>query len=606
MDQELTFEVPVARPHAPQKGCGNAAGCGCAACRAADEDQEWENSQPADSLAWSAQQAEAGLWGDAMATEWSGESTADEEWEGERGPRRRPPTRGTSGLASARPQTRPTGRSTGPQFKPLPGQRPVVPRRPRVPTAGVFFQPPVSTVCSCDPAPNPGSETVRWVQSTLNLLRGFNLPVNGVMTAASRSALRAFQRDEGLPPDGIAGPQTIRALSGLREEPASSPMPGPGAAAVSDSAAGDSEVAAEQELEFAGSTCPAPSGVTLRQRIVQAARCEWGRWNQGRLSESQPEAVSPLMDYWTGYSPSGLSTDNARAAIRDQTAWSAAFISFVMRRAGAGDAFRYSAGHSYYVAAAKVAATRRDAGKFWAFEITAVKPEIGDLICRDRNPKQGAPCGGTTFENVVGGRATHSDIVVDIQPGYLVVLGGNTGQAFPHTGQKVNTVGQRKVLLDSRGFVLPQPSQGCRYFAIVKPPGNTQPLPEPSSPSSGLPSPSGPPAAPVQKGIPARFAQRVLNATLGERLDVDGIAGRHTTTAVKLFQCGLALPITGRLDAVTLIALTQAALEEMHQQSLFPRRGVMDEVTKQRISEFRRSRGLGDQPVVDEALMQSL
>ena len=61
-----------------------------------------------------------------------------------------------------------------------------------------------------------------------------------------------------------------------------------------------------------------------------------------------------------------------------------------------------------------------------------------------------------------------------------------------------------------------------------------------------------------------------------------------------------------RLDAVTLIALTQAALEEMHQQSLFPRRGVMDEVTKQRISEFRRSRGLGDQPVVDEALMQSL
>jgi peptidoglycan hydrolase-like protein with peptidoglycan-binding domain len=103
-----------------------------------------------------------------------------------------------------------------------------------------------------------------------------------------------------------------------------------------------------------------------------------------------------------------------------------------------------------------------------------------------------------------------------------------------------------------------------------------------------------------------RFAQQVLNAVLGERLDVDGIHGRHTSTALKLFQCGLSLPITGRLDEVTLIALAQGAIEQIHQQSIFPRRGVMDDTTRQRIAEFRRSRGLADGPVLDEALMRSL
>jgi hypothetical protein len=57
-----------------------------------------------------------------------------------------------------------------------------------------------------------GSETVRWAQSALNRVMGLNLPVSGVADVQTRSAVRSFQRQRGLPDDGIIGPPTERAL----------------------------------------------------------------------------------------------------------------------------------------------------------------------------------------------------------------------------------------------------------------------------------------------------------------------------------------------------------------------------------------------------------
>lgn len=63
--------------------------------------------------------------------------------------------------------------------------------------------------CTC---PRHGSETVRWLQGSLNRQRGLRLPVDGQMTPATRAALRDFQRARGLPADGAIGPPTQRAL----------------------------------------------------------------------------------------------------------------------------------------------------------------------------------------------------------------------------------------------------------------------------------------------------------------------------------------------------------------------------------------------------------
>jgi peptidoglycan hydrolase-like protein with peptidoglycan-binding domain len=61
-----------------------------------------------------------------------------------------------------------------------------------------------------------GSEYMRWVQSALNDVLGLRLPVHGIADAATRSAIRSFQQREGLPADGVGGPDTERALLAAR------------------------------------------------------------------------------------------------------------------------------------------------------------------------------------------------------------------------------------------------------------------------------------------------------------------------------------------------------------------------------------------------------
>jgi peptidoglycan hydrolase-like protein with peptidoglycan-binding domain len=71
---------------------------------------------------------------------------------------------------------------------------------------------------SAGPLPT-GSEYMRWVQSALNDTLDLRLPVHGIADAATRNAVRSFQRREGLFADGIVGPDTERALIAARKAP---------------------------------------------------------------------------------------------------------------------------------------------------------------------------------------------------------------------------------------------------------------------------------------------------------------------------------------------------------------------------------------------------
>ena len=105
-------------------------------------------------------------------------------------------------------------------------------------------------------------------------------------------------------------------------------------------------------------------------------------------------------------------------------AWSAAFISYVMRIAGAGTKFPYSADHADYINAAR----RVSLGETTAWVVAAERvqdyaPRPGDLVCFGRGLAR-----GLRYEDLPTADLfpSHCDIVVDTSvPGQISVIGGN-------------------------------------------------------------------------------------------------------------------------------------------------------------------------------------
>jgi hypothetical protein len=108
-------------------------------------------------------------------------------------------------------------------------------------------------------------------------------------------------------------------------------------------------------------------------------------------------------------------------------AWSAAFVSYVIRIAGAGARFPYSASHSDYIDIAKQMAL----GQVTGWLISAERPDAyaplpGDLICIGRGSAR-----DLSFDDLPAGHFPgHCDIVVDnAAPGQVSVVGGNVDDA---------------------------------------------------------------------------------------------------------------------------------------------------------------------------------
>jgi len=130
-------------------------------------------------------------------------------------------------------------------------------------------------------------------------------------------------------------------------------------------------------------------------------------------------------------------------------AWSAAFISYVMRIAGAGPRFPYSEAHAIYINIAKQVALGQTTGwVIYAERPTAYTPRPGDLICLSR----GHPL---SFDDLPAPLfPAHCDIVVGSDAGFISVVGGNVDDAVTMKHVPVTTDGKLAApdgqVLDSR------------------------------------------------------------------------------------------------------------------------------------------------------------
>ncbi|HEX4112858.1 MAG TPA: DUF2272 domain-containing protein [Stellaceae bacterium] len=178
-----------------------------------------------------------------------------------------------------------------------------------------------------------------------------------------------------------------------------------------------------------------------------------------------PGSPVPREEYWTGKhdAAGGLFP----AADDGRYAWSAAFISYVMRIAGAGPRFPYAANHASYVNAAAA----HTAPILQALAPQAYAPRAGDLICFGRYQARALTFGDLPTAYVWPG---HCAIVVEVQPGNLSVIGGNVDDAVTLTHVPVTDKGMLATpdgaIVDNRypWFVVLR----VLYDAEVEPAGN--------------------------------------------------------------------------------------------------------------------------------------
>jgi hypothetical protein len=177
----------------------------------------------------------------------------------------------------------------------------------------------------------------------------------------------------------------------------------------------------------------------FRRRAVKYANEEYKKFQEGKLKETNQSVYDDLKRYWDSiqwnesrWSPTG-------------TAWSSAFISYIMRKAGAKDDFKYASSHSKYIVEAIKNRKENNNNKFKGYKLNEKKVEIGDLVCYARQD-------GITY-NTTGDYASHCDIVVSIDGDYAEGIGGNVS----------DSVSQKKIPL-ADGFV----KDGAKRFVLIK------------------------------------------------------------------------------------------------------------------------------------------
>ena len=148
-----------------------------------------------------------------------------------------------------------------------------------------------------------------------------------------------------------------------------------------------------------------------------------GLWQRVGEYWWESQDAGNLTAYWTGKHDGNGTV--FPASQDSHYPWSAAFISYIFRIAGAQDRFPYAPAHAEYINAA-----RRHADGEGNWVVTAERPEQyaavpGDLICLGRGGSR-----ALTYDSLpTGSFPGHCDFVVASSPGQLSVVGGNVDDA---------------------------------------------------------------------------------------------------------------------------------------------------------------------------------
>jgi len=182
-------------------------------------------------------------------------------------------------------------------------------------------------------------------------------------------------------------------------------------------------------------------------RLIEFAGAEFREFLFGTRHETHPDSEKRIKAFW-------LSFQSTTQLV--SVPWSAAFISFVIGKAGLTKSFAFSGRHTTYLSESKKAFVKNPQDSslaYWAVQLSERKLQLGDMVGYYRT---GRNCGSTvrTYDSLPGNFCSHCDVVVAIRGNTAITIGGNVS----------NTVKVTEVPLDATGHV----KTGSKRIVVMK------------------------------------------------------------------------------------------------------------------------------------------
>ncbi|TCT08830.1 uncharacterized protein DUF2272 [Tepidamorphus gemmatus] len=186
-------------------------------------------------------------------------------------------------------------------------------------------------------------------------------------------------------------------------------------------------------------------------RLRQACLDELTRFANGK--EYNDPFAAYVGEYWKAIGINHLDGKTTVGGIRP--AWSAAFVSFCVKTAGAGDRFMYTQAHCHYVARAMDAAEKASSSfGYVARRPESYTPRVGDIVCAGRLYAKQYTYDMARMQYVADSfYPSHGDIIVDISDGHAAAVGGNLS----------DSVQRKRLALTPEGYLEPLTAGGKTY-----------------------------------------------------------------------------------------------------------------------------------------------
>lgn len=183
-------------------------------------------------------------------------------------------------------------------------------------------------------------------------------------------------------------------------------------------------------------------------RLIETVGREFKFFKFGEQFEQHPLSQERIKSYWHSFQATAPPVSEP---------WSAAFISFCVKKANLELSFKFAGRHTTYLSDSKTAKVNADSSRaYWAFKLSEKVVQVGDLVGAFRT---GGTCGTATktYDSLPGDFCAHCDVVVAIHGDRALAIGGNVGNTvtfkeIPLTPNGRVKAGNKRITTMGRNF----------------------------------------------------------------------------------------------------------------------------------------------------------